>query len=160
MPDGQTRIVAEGLAFPNGMVITPDGRMLIVAESYVARLTAFTIASDGSLSQRHTAHDMAQFEQYEGFGEEQITSDGICLDAEGALWIASPNTKEVLRVREGGQITTRIRLGSIAIDCMLDATERRTLFIITSDSQNPQDTQAKGRIEILRVDVLGAGLPW
>lgn len=157
MPDGQTRIVAEGLAFPNGMVITPDGRTLIVAESYAARLTGFTIAPDGSLSQRRT---WAQFEQHKDFGEGQITPDGICLDAEGAIWIASPNTKEVLRVREGGQITTRIPIGSIAIACMLGGEERSTLFVTTSDSQNPEDTQAKGRIEVLQVDIPGAGLPW
>lgn len=157
-PDGRARVVAEGLAFPNGMVITPDGRTLIVAESHAARLTAFNIEPDGSLSHRRV---WAQFEDQGGFGSlpGQITPDGMCLDAEGAVWVASPNTREVLRVHEGAEITYRIALDAIPLACMLGGPERRTLFIPTTGSLNPGDSKASGRIETIQVDVPGAGLP-
>src|SRR5260370_4480355 len=111
-PQGSARVVAEGLAFPNGMVITPDAHTLIVAESHAARLTAFDIEPDGSLSHRRA---WAQFEDFGNYGDTlgQITPDGICLDAEGAVWIASPNTREVLRVQEGAEITDRLPLSAI-----------------------------------------------
>ncbi len=157
-PEGSARVVAEGLAFPNGMVITPDGQTLIVAESHVARLTAFDIEPDGSLSHRGA---WAQFEDRGDYGATagQITPDGICLDAEGAVWIASPNTRDVLRVKEGAQITFRLPLSTIPLACMLGGEDRRTLFIATTDSLNPTDRQARGRIETIQVDVPGAGLP-
>lgn len=150
-PSGGMRIVADGLAFPNGMAIMPDGKMLLVAESHAARLTAFTIEADGSLTNRRV---WAQFEQKSG-----ITPDGICLDAEGAVWIASPNTRDVLRVRQGGVIVDRVLLDTIPLACMLGGPERRTLFIPTTDSLNPADTDAIGRIELMDVDIPGAGLP-
>ncbi len=156
-PEGSTRIVAEGLAFPNTMLITPDGRTLIVPETYAARLTAFTIAGDGSLAHRRV---WAQFEDRGGaFREGQITPDGICLDADGAVWLASPNTRDVLRVRAGAEITQRIPIDTIPIACMLGGPERRTLFITTTDSLDPTDSDARGRIETIEVDVPGAGLP-
>jgi sugar lactone lactonase YvrE len=157
-PEGNARVVAEGLAFPNGMVITPDGPTLIVAESHAARLTAFHIEPNGSLSQRRA---WAQFEDFGNYGATpgQITPDGICLDAEGAVWIASPNTREVLRVKEGAQITDRLPLSAIPVACMLAGEGRRTLFIATTESQDPTDRQARGRIETIQVEVAGAGLP-
>jgi len=156
-PEGSTRIVAHGLAFPNNMVITPDGQTLLVPDGYAARLTAFPIAADGSLSHRRV---WAQFEDRGGpFSEGQITPDGMCLDADGAVWIASPNTRDVLRVREGAAITHRIPLATIPIACMLGGPERRTLFITTIDSLDPTASAARGRIETMEVDVPGAGLP-
>jgi sugar lactone lactonase YvrE len=157
-PQGSARVVAEGLAFPNGMVITPDGQTLIVAESHAARLTAFHIEPDGSLSHRRV---WAQFEDFGNYGDTpgQITPDGICLDADQAVWIASPNTREVLRVQEGAQITDRLPLSTIPVACMLGGEGRRTLFIATSESQDPTDQQARGRIETIQVEVAGAGLP-
>jgi len=155
-PDGNARIVADGLAFPNGMVITVDGQTLIVAESHGACLTAFTIEPNGSLSHRRT---WAQFENPGDFKEGQVTPDGICLDAEGAVWVASPNTREVLHVRENAEIATRIRLETIPLACMLGGTERRTLFIATTESLDPSDTQAKGRVETIRVNAPGDGMP-
>lgn len=155
-PEGITRVAADGLAFPNGMVITPDGQTLIVAESHAARLTAFSIEPDGSLSQRRV---WAQFEDRGAFSEGQITPDGLCLDAEGAVWVASPNTKDVLRVREGAEIINRIPIDTIPLACMLGGPERRTLFITTTESLDPGDSEVKGRIETIRVDVPGAGLP-
>ena len=139
------------------MVITPDGLTLIVPESYAARLTAFTIEPDGSLAHRRV---WAQFEDRGGpLSAGQITPDGICLDSEGAVWVASPNTRDVLRVREGAAITDRIPIDTIPIACMLGGPDRRTLFITTTDSLDPNDTQARGRIETIEVDVPGAGLP-
>jgi sugar lactone lactonase YvrE len=157
-PEGSARVVAEGLAFPNGMVITPDGQTLIVAESHAARLTAFHIEPDGSLSHRRA---WAQFEDFGNYGATpgQITPDGICLDAAGAVWIASPNTRDVLRVKEGAQITDRLPLSTIPVACMLGGEDRRTLFIATTESQDPTDRQARGRIETIQVEVAGAGLP-
>ena len=156
--EGSARVVADGLAFPNGMVITPDGQTLIVAESHAARLTAFHIEPDGSLSHRRA---WAQFEDFGNYGATpgQITPDGICLDAQGAVWIASPNTRDVLRVKEGAQITDRLPLSTIPVACMLGGEGRRTLFIATTESQDPNDHQARGRIETIQVAVAGAGLP-
>jgi sugar lactone lactonase YvrE len=153
-PEGKAQIVAEGLGFPNGMVITPDGRTLIVAESYNARLTAFAIEADGALSHRRT---WAQFDDSISFEEGRFTPDGICLDAEGAVWVASLN--EVLRVHEGAQIVARIPVDNFPLACMLGGPERRTLFILTTTSLNPINGNASGRIEIVPMDVPGAGLP-
>jgi sugar lactone lactonase YvrE len=152
-PDGNARIVAEGLAFPNGMVITPDGRTLIVAESHAACLTAFDIEPDGSLSGKRT------WAKFEDEGEQMVAPDGICFDAESAVWLASISTREMIRVREGGEITHRILLDRLPIACMLGGGDRRTLFIATSKSFDPSDTEQSGRIETLAVDVPGAGLP-
>ena len=149
-PDGDARVVADDLAFPNGTVITPDGHTLIVAESYGARLTSFQIEPDGSLTRRRI---WAQL--------EQAVPDGICLDAEGAIWVASPGSGEVLRVREGGEVTHRIKMSTRAYACMLGGPQRRTLFVLTAETANPDKAKAKasGRIEIVEVDVPGAGLP-
>lgn len=157
-PEGSARVAAEGLAFPNGMVITPDGKTLIVAESHAARLTAFSIEPDGSLLSRRV---WAQFEDWGDYGEHegQLTPDGMCLDAEGAVWVASPNTREVIRISEGAEITQRIRLDSIPLACMFGGLDRRTLFITSTESLNPGDSEARGRIETIQVDVPGAGLP-
>jgi sugar lactone lactonase YvrE len=150
-PEGQARIVAEDLLFPNGSVITPDGRTLIVAETFGRRLTAFDIALDGSLSGRRT-----------WAGLKEAMPDGICLDAEGAIWVASPQTAEVLRVLEGGEITHRVPVINQAIACMLGGADRRTLFILTArllfDEERSRSLRT-GRIETVRVEVPGAGLP-
>ena len=153
-PEGDTRIVAEEMAFPNGMVITPDGNTLIVAESHAARLTAFTIEADGSLSGRRV---WAQFD--EAAGEGRIAPDGMSLDADGAVWVASPPTHEVLHVREGAEIVDRIPLDTFPLACMLGGADRRTLFILTTEMLNPGDPNVRGRIETIPVDVAGAGRP-
>jgi sugar lactone lactonase YvrE len=149
-PEGDSRVVADDLAFPNGSVITPDLSTFIVGETFGACLTAFDIESDGSLSNRRI---WAKLE-----GE---VPDGICLDAEGAIWVASPISSEVLRVLEGGKVTQRIKTSTQAFACMLGGPDRRTLFILTADSSDPEEAKAKmsGRIEIIEVDVPGAGLP-
>lgn len=149
-PGGGARLAAGELSFPNGTVITPDGRTLVVGESFGARLTAFDIAEDGSLDNRR------QWARLEG-----AVPDGICLDAEGAIWVASPVSAEVLRVHEGGRTSARVSVATQAYACMLGGPERRTLYICTAESSNPEECRAKlgGRIEALEVDVPGAGLP-
>jgi len=149
-PDGEVRATAADLSFPNGTVITPDGRTLIVGESFGGRLTAFDVAEDGSLSNRRV---WAQL--------EKAVPDGICLDAEGAIWVASPMSSEVLRVRRGGEVTERIRVATMAIACMLGGPKRTTLFVCTSESLTAEDCRAKrsAKIEVVEVSVPGAGLP-
>lgn len=149
-PEGAARTVAEDLQFPNGAVITPDGRTLIVGESMAARLTAFDIAEDGSLSGRRV------WAQLEG-----AMPDGSCLDAEGSVWIASPVSNCFLRVREGGDVQERIDVDQMAIACMLGGPDRRTLFCLTAAAVGVDEVKAshRARIEMVRVDVPGAGLP-
>lgn len=126
-PDGKASVAADDLMFPNGMVITPDGKTLVVGESGRSVLTAFSIGADGALSNRRL---WAQL-------EAPALPDGICLDAEGAIWVASPSTKEVLRVREGGAIADRIGFDLQAIACMLGGADGRTLFILLADDTDP-----------------------
>jgi sugar lactone lactonase YvrE len=148
-PDGRARSVAEGLRFPNGSVITPDDRTLIVGESFGACLTAFDIAEDGSLGGRREWARM-----------ERAVPDGICLDAEGAIWVASPVSGGVLRLREGGEVTHRIEVEHQAFACMLGGPERRTLFLCTAATADPAETGARtGRIEFVEVEIPGAGRP-
>jgi len=150
-PDGQAKVVAEDMAFPNGSVITPEGNTLIVAETFGSRLTAFDIGADGSLSNRRIWAKL-----------DGAFPDGICLDAEGAIWVASPAGEAgVLRVREGGEITHRINIATQAYACMLGGPQRNTLFMLTAETTNPEGARAKssGRIETIPVEVPGAGLP-
>jgi len=150
-PDGSVHEAAADLLFPNGSVITPDGRTLVVGESRAARLTAFDIAPGGGLSNRRVWAPLPA-----GF-----VPDGCCLDAEGAIWVASPSTRDVLRVREGGEIAERIETGRSAFACMLGGADRRTLFILTADSSDPAHCRANPTASILatEVEVPGAGRP-
>jgi sugar lactone lactonase YvrE len=150
-PDGQARVVAENLHFPNGAVITPDGRTLIIGESYASRLTAFDIADDGSLSGRRVWAVL-----------DKATPDGICLDAEGAVWLASPISREVIRVRKGGEVTHRIATPGQAVACMLGGLDRRTLFVLMGKVMTTPEQSREaltGTIHTLPVAVPGAGLP-
>jgi sugar lactone lactonase YvrE len=122
-PDGSARQVADGIAFPNGMVVTPDNSTLIVSESFAGRLTAFDIAADGSLSNRRV-------------WAEGIGPDGICIDAEGAVWTQS-GANACLRVREGGEVLQRIELDRSPFACMLGGPDRRTLFITAAEWRMP-----------------------
>ena len=152
-PDGAAREVADRLAFPNGMVVTPDGGTLIVAESFARRLTAFDIAADGSLSNRRIW--------------AAITGDGICMDAEGAVWTSDvgPDAGGVCqRVREGGEVLERIELDRPAYACMLGGEDGRTLFMVAQRWFGP-DKMAEliaaktGQIVTARVAVPHAGRP-
>jgi sugar lactone lactonase YvrE len=151
--DGKAREVADGLAFPNGMVVSPDNASLIVAESFARRLTAFEIAADGSLSNRQVWAD--------------VTGDGICLDAEGAVWCSDVGPDEggvCLRVREGGEVLDRIELDRPCYACMLGGEDGRTLFMVVAKWFGPDKTdellEAKtGQILTARVAVPHAGWP-
>ena len=149
-PDGQARIVAEDLIFPNGMVITQDGRTLIVGETFGARLSAFDVAPDGSLSNRRVWAPLTG-----------AVPDGICLDAAGGIWVASPTSSEVLRVVEGGEVTDRISVETQAFACMLGGSDDRTLFVCTAGTSVPEECIANrdGRIEAFTVQFERAGLP-
>ena len=149
-PDGRARVAAEDLAFPNGMVITPDGKTLVVGESDAARLTAFDIAEDGTLGGRRV------FAKLDG-----AVPDGICLDAEGCVWVASPVSKECLRVRDGGEVVARVKTETQSIACMLGGSDRKTLYVLTAETTDPDESMKKksARVETVKVDVPGAGLP-
>ncbi|MGA2409047.1 MAG: SMP-30/gluconolactonase/LRE family protein [Candidatus Binataceae bacterium] len=149
-PDGSARVAADGLDFPNGTVITADGKTLIVAESMGGRLTAFTVGDDGSLANRRLFADLGK-----------ATPDGIAIDAENAIWVASPFTHELILVKDGGEVTDRIKFEAMPIACALGGPQRRTLFILTSDSVDPEECRAKksAKIYIREVAIGGAGWP-
>jgi sugar lactone lactonase YvrE len=148
-PDGTVTVAADDLLFPNGAVITPDGKRLIIGETMGKRLSAFAIAPDGSLSNRAV------------FAAGDWFPDGICLDAEGAVWVADPRGNRVVRVAEGGAVLDTIPLpGRNAFACMLGGEDRKTLFICTAPASGPDRAgKTDGKIEITRVSVAGAGLP-
>ncbi len=150
-PDSAPRVVATDLLFPNGMVITPDGSTLIVAETFASQLTAFDVQKDGSLENRRV------FAQIEG-----TFPDGICLDAAGAVWIANAASNTLLRVQEGGEVTDSIEVQAKgAYACMLGGEDGKTLFACTASSSVPEETtqQQAGAIETVRVETPHAGLP-
>jgi sugar lactone lactonase YvrE len=159
-PEGAARVVADGLVFPNGSVITPDGATLLVAETHAGRISAFERRTDGSL---HGHRAWATL--------ERAWPDGICLDAEGAVWLASPPTQEVVRVHAGGAIVQRVPTPGDAVACMLGGADRRTLFVLSTrlierdapgrpfnGPQRLRELRA-GRIDTMRVEVSGAGWP-
>ena len=149
-PDGNARIVAQELMFPNGTVITPDGKTLIVGESFGRKLTAFDVGADGALKNQRVWADLGK-----------SIPDGICLDAENAIWVACPTASEVIRVKQGGEVTERIKVGTDAFACMLGGPDGRTLFVATAANSDPEKCRADrtGRIEVTQVEVPRAGLP-
>lgn len=126
-PDGASRRVADDVWFPNGMAITPDDATLIVAESYRNRLTAFDIGPDGGLSNRRV---------WAALGEG--APDGICTDAEGAVWYADVPNKRCVRVREGGRVLQTIRVDRGCFSCALGGPDGRTLFIVATEWRGPE----------------------
>jgi sugar lactone lactonase YvrE len=149
-PDGSIHKAADELLFPNGTVITPDGKTLVVGETFAHRLTAFDVAADGTLSNRRLWAEI-----------EGCYPDGICLDAEGAIWVSDPFGRRVMRVLEGGKVAASLDLtprGAYA--CMLGGADRRTLFVVTNSGSGPSVADKRdGRIETMRVDVPGVGWP-
>lgn len=149
---GEVTVAAADLSFPNGTVITPDGATLIVGESFSGSLTAFDLGSDGSLSNRR------EWARVRG-----AIPDGICLDADGAIWVASPISHQVLRVAEGGEILDEVRTSDERqpFACMLGGDDGRTLFVCTALDSEPEACRRHlaGRIESTTVDVAHAGLP-
>ncbi|MGZ4663942.1 MAG: SMP-30/gluconolactonase/LRE family protein [Frankiaceae bacterium] len=156
-PDGAVQQVADSIEFPNGMAVTPDNTTLIVAESFARRLTAFDIAVDGTLSNRRVWAD--------GVGP-----DGICIDAEGAVWTQSATTRthtgraedpegEVIRVREGGRILESYLLDRAGFACMLGGPQRRTLFILANEWRGIENVDAAIASRSGQVLVVGAPAP-
>jgi sugar lactone lactonase YvrE len=151
-PDGAARQVADGIAFPNGMAVTPDNSTLIVAESYGNKLTAFDIEASGSLSNRRVWADT---------GKDH--PDGICLDVEGALWYAEVGSKRCVRVREGGEVLQTIELDRGCFACMLGGTDRKTLFMVATEWKGAEENMTNGlrtgQILTVRAPAPHAGRP-
>ena len=150
-PDGSARQVADGIAFPNGMAVTPDNSTLIVAESYAGRLTAFDIAADGSLSNRRVWAEL-------GGG----VPDGICVDAEGAVWYADVPNKRCVRVREGGEALQTIELDRGCFACMLGGEDGSTLFMLAAEWRGPGamfDGERTGQVLVAEAPAPAAGWP-
>ena len=150
-PDGSARRVADGLAFPNGMLVMPDDRTLLVAESYANRLTAFEIAPDGSLSNRRVWAEL-------GDG----VPDGICADVENGVWYADVPNRQCVRVREGGEVVQTVELDRGGFACALGGPDRTTLFVIATKWNGPQDMFQEprtGQVLLTQVTTPGAGWP-
>lgn len=149
-PDGRSRAGPGGLLFPNGTVISTDGKRLIVAEGFGRRLTEFDVRPDGSLENRR------QFADLSGI------PDGIALDEAGGVWVAMPLGQEFVRVEQGGNVTSRIAVGpSGAFACALGGPERRTLFMCVAlgTPEEIRERRSKGQILMTNVDVAGCGWP-
>jgi sugar lactone lactonase YvrE len=149
--DGLVRKVAEDIVFGNGMAITEEGSTLIVAESWARRLSAFDIARDGGLSNRRVWADLGD-----------SPPDGICTDAEGAVWVADVPNKRCTRVHEGGEVLQKIELDRGCFACALGGTDRRTLFMVAREWRGPEtmaDKERTGQILTSRAPAPGAGWP-
>jgi len=155
-PGEEPCVVAENVFFPNGTVITPDDKTLIVGETFASCLTAFDINEDGTLANRRVWADLRSIE--EGYTP---VPDGICLDAEGAIWVASPSTNDVIRVQEGGALLDKVEVDRGAFACMLGGEKGNTLFISTANDSTEETClkEKSARIEVIEVDVPRAGLP-
>ena len=173
-PEGIASIVANNLEFPNGTVITPDGKKLIVGETYAGRLTSFDINSDKTLSNRKVWAQMMptwifiitkirrflkQVAKESGYAVR--VPDGICLDEKMGIWVASPTTFEVFRIEEGGNVSDIISTPQRAYACMLGGSDGKTLHISTANDSTPDVPKSKpmGKIYTTRVKYARAGNP-
>jgi sugar lactone lactonase YvrE len=148
--DGAVRRVAEDLAFPNGMAVTADNATLVVAESYGPRLTAFDVGVDGDLTGRRVFADLDE------------APDGICLDAEGAVWYATVPGRRCARVADGGRVLETVELDRGGFACVLGGPDRRTLFATAAEWRPdlPELVPAgSGQVQAVQVTVPGAGWP-
>ncbi len=149
-PDGSVRQVADGLSFANGVAVTPDNSTLIVAESYAKRLTAFDIAADGSLSNRRVWADL-----------DGGVPDGICLDADNAVWYGDVPNKRCVRVREGGEVLQTINLDRGCFACTLGGADKRTLFLMAAEWRGPAKMADGPRTgQVLTVEAPARGVGW
>ena len=149
-PDGAARQVAGDIAFPNGMIVTPDNATLIVADSYGKCLVAFDVDDDGGLSNRRTWADL-------GDG----VPDGICMDDERAVWYADVPNRRCVRVREGGEVLQTIDLDRGGFACALGGPERMTLFIVATEWNGPAGMfQGPPSGQVLSVPAPAPGVPY
>lgn len=149
-PDGAVLQVVPEMAFPNGTVLAPDGATLIVGETLASRLSAFDVAADGTLSNRRV---FAQL--------DLVATDGMCLDAEGQVWLADALRPRCLRVREGGEVTDEVTTTRRAFACMLGGAARTSLYVLTAPTSSRFEVAdaREGLLEVAEVDVPGAGRP-
>ncbi|MBI4935147.1 MAG: SMP-30/gluconolactonase/LRE family protein [Actinobacteria bacterium] len=149
-PHGHVHVVAAGMRFPNGMVLTPDGGTMVVAESLGRRLSAFDVGIDGTFTNQRVWADLGA-----------VVPDGICLDAEGAVWVADAAASRCVRVAEGGEILQEVATTRPCYACMLGGPDGRTLFMLTAESSLPNVASASrtGQIEVTDVVVPHAGRP-
>lgn len=118
-PDGAVERVADGLAFPNGMALTDDGRALLVAESWGSRLTAYAVGADGRLTDRWVWAETPG-----------LHPDGIDARPDGTVWLADVGTRCCVRVAEGGEVLDRVDLPQSAFDCVVgDLGAGPTLYV-------------------------------
>jgi sugar lactone lactonase YvrE len=164
-PDGTAQVAANGLGFPNGMVLTPDRRTLIVAETMMGRLSAFSVTA-ASLGERWTWAAFGDPPRSTAVGEMlgqlQVAPDGICLDAEGAVWVADAAHGRLLRVAEGGRILEELTANGVGLfACMLGGDQGRTLFACAAPTFQESEASVNHRASILmtEVEVPHAGLP-
>jgi sugar lactone lactonase YvrE len=164
-PDGTAKVVADRLGFPNGMVLTPDGCTLIVAESMMNRLSAFNVVL-GSLGERRTwaafGNPPASTDVGEALGQVAVAPDGICLDAEGAVWVADAVHSRLIRVAEGGRIMEERKTNGVGVfACMLGGDDGRTLFASVAPTFHEAEASANHHASIImtKVEVPHAGLP-
>jgi sugar lactone lactonase YvrE len=164
-PGGAAALAADGLVFPNGTALTPDGCTLIVAETFANRLSAFTL-SDGALTNRRTwaafGDPPASADVGRIIKEADVVPDGICLDSEGAVWVADVRNQRLIRVAEGGAILDELNTGGLCVfACMLGGDDGRTLFACAAPTFDETEAAAHHRSSILmtRVAVPHAGLP-
>lgn len=149
-PDGSARLVADGIAFPNGMAVMPDNSTLIIAESHGKKLTAFDIAADGSLSNRRA------------WAEVDRPPGGICIDAEHAVWYADVPNNRCVRVREGGEVLQTITVDRGCFACALGGADKKTLFIVAAEWHGfakMMDGLGTGQLLSAEVSVPGVGWP-
>jgi sugar lactone lactonase YvrE len=147
--DGSVRQVAEDVAFPNGMAITDDGATLLLAESYASRITAFDIGPDGALGHRRV---------WAGTGTDH--PDGICVDAEGAVWYADVGNRHCVRVRQGGEVLSTVELDRGAFACMLNRGDEPQLYVVAQHwAGGPEQQERTGQILVYPAPASGAGKP-
>ena len=177
--DGTVLKGPDNLLFPNGTVITEDGKNLIIGETLGAKLTSFDIEDNGELTNRKLwartsplfslliikflssmGFDLSKVD-FSKYSKNLHVPDGICLDEKNGIWIASPTTKAVVRIEKGGNITDTINTPKGAFACMLGGKERKTLYVIISNSSDPEEAQAspEGEIHSIEVEFPGVGKP-
>ncbi|HEX6870798.1 MAG TPA: SMP-30/gluconolactonase/LRE family protein [Micromonosporaceae bacterium] len=150
-PDRSVRQIADDIAFPNGLAIAPDNATLIVAESYGNRLSAFDLGPDGALTNRRVWAQLG----------DGAYPDGICLDADGAVWYADVPNQRCVRVGEGGRVLQTVEVDRGCFACALGGADRRTLFITAAQWSGPQGMRSHQRTgQVLTIEAPAPGAGW